>query len=238
LTMAQLFKQAGYRTVLVQPGIVRAWPEGLVHGFDRRYYSFHMDYEGPTFGWAPMPDQYVLHAIHGKEMERAKSPLFVEYALVSTHAPWTPVPTAIEDWSKLERGRIFKNNPGVRFPVSWTNMEDGGVAYSYSLCYDFDVMRRYISERIKRNSFIVIMGDHQPPGAITYDDPSWAVPVHILSKERDLIEHFIEAGYTPGMVPRSSNDIKGMETFLSHILTMLSSARPTALQRSGAPERP
>jgi hypothetical protein len=232
-TMALMFKEAGYRTVLVQPGTTRPWPEGLVHGFDRRYYSFHLDYEGPVFGFATMPDQYVLHAVHQKEMVKQKrQPLFVEYALVSSHAPWTPVPTVINDWSQLERGRIFNNSPGVRFPVTWTNMEEGAVAYAYSLCYDFDVMRRYITERLDRDAFIVILGDHQPPGAITYDDPSWAVPLHVLSKDRELIERFVEAGYTPGMIPTDNGKMKGMHTFMTDFLRLLSSEdRPAALQQ-------
>ena len=226
-TLAQSFKEAGYRTVLVQPGATRPWPEGLIHGFDQRYYSFHLDYHGPTFGWAPMPDQYTLHVVHQREMERARAPLFVEYSLVSSHAPWTHLPLPIEDWSGLERGRIFNESPGVRFPISWTNMEEGAIAYSYSLCYDFDVMRRYITERITRDSFIVILGDHQPPGAITYDDPSWAVPLHVVSQDRDLIDHFIASGYSPGMVPAEpGGPIAGMEAFMTEFLTMLSGAAP------------
>jgi hypothetical protein len=226
-TLARSFQKAGYRTVLVQPGATRRWPEGLVHGFDRRYYAFDLEYEGPSFSWAPMPDQYTIHTIHRKEMERARAPLFVEYSLVSSHAPWTHLPTAIEDWSAIGRGEIFKSSPGIRFPTSWTNMAEGAVAYSYSLCYDFDVMRRYITERISRESFIVILGDHQPPGAITYDDPSWAVPVHVISRDRELIDRFVASGYAAGMIPADDGGpIAGMETFLTEFLTRLS--RPIA----------
>jgi hypothetical protein len=238
-TMALKFKQAGYRTVLVQPGTTRPWPEGLIHGFDRRYYAFDMDYEGPTFGWATMPDQYTIHVVHGKEMEKAKAPLFVEYALVSSHAPWTPVPVVVDDWAKLDRGRIFKNSPGVRFPVSWTNMEEGAVAYAYSLCYDFDVMKRYIADRLKRDAFIVILGDHQPPGAITYDDPSWAVPLHVLSRDRELIDRFIASGYTPGMIPTDHDGkMRGLQHFLSDFLTILSGGEEAAADRPPSPEPP
>ncbi len=237
-TMANMFRQAGYRTVLVQPGTVRRWPEGLVHGFERKYYAFDMDYAGPAFGWGSMPDQYVVHAIQNKEMATAKQPLYVEFGLVSSHAPWTPVPQVVPDWSKLGNGAIFNNTPGIRFNVSWTNMEEGGTAYMYSLCYDFDVIRRFISERITRNSFIVILGDHQPPGAITYDDPSWAVPLHVVTKDRELMESFVAAGYTPGMVPSESAKVAPMDTFMTHFLSMLSNAAPSAaLQGGGADVR-
>ena len=234
-TMANLFRQAGYRTVLVQPGTVRRWPEGLVHGFDRRYYSFDMDYHGPTFGWGPMPDQYTIYLMEKKELATAKQPLFIEYSLVSTHAPWTPIPQLVPDWSKLDGGTIFNTTPGIHFNVSWTNMEQGGTAYMYSLCYDFDVIRRYVSERLTRNSFIVILGDHQPPGAVTYDDPSWAVPMHVITKDPALMDSFVAAGYTPGMVPSESAKIPRMDTFLTHFMTMLSSSSPSAaLQDGGA----
>jgi hypothetical protein len=233
-TMANVFKQAGYRTVLVQPGTVRPWPPGLVHGFEGSHFAFHMDYAGPSFGWAPMPDQYTIHVVHQKEMQTAKKPLFVEYALVSSHAPWTPVPQTIPDWSKLDGGRIYNTTPGIKFNVSWTNMDEGGTAYMYSLCYDFDVLRRYISERIERDSFIVILGDHQPPGAITYDDPSWAVPVHVISKDRDLIDHFIANGYTPGMVPVDAGGVLAMHGFLPHLMTMLSTSAPSTAENRGS----
>ena len=152
--------------------------------------------------------------------------LFIEYGLVSTHAPWTPVPIAIEDWSKLERGRIFKTNTGVRFPVSWTDMEDGAVAYSYSLCYDFDVLRRYISERLDRR----LHPDHgRPPAARGHHfrrsllggpDPR---PQQRSRPDRRLRT----AGYTPGMVPAEpGGPIAGMEAFMTEFLTMLSGAAP------------
>jgi hypothetical protein len=92
-------------------------------------------------------------------------------------------------------------------------------------------MRKYITERIERDSFIVILGDHQPPGAITYDDPSWAVPMHVVSKDQALIERFVENGYTPGMIPAEAIKVQGLNHFVTEFVRLLSSDRPsTALQ--------
>jgi hypothetical protein len=56
-TLASFFAQAGYRTVLVQPGTTRTWPEGEVSGFQKKYYAPAFDYAGSPFGWALSPSE-------------------------------------------------------------------------------------------------------------------------------------------------------------------------------------
>ncbi len=109
LTMAGFFRAAGYRTVLVQPGTTSRWPEGEVVGFDKKYYLMDLDYQGPPFKWATMPDQYVLDFIHRREVERrpgtTRDPLFVEYALVSSHSPWSLQPRVVAELGPAARRR-------------------------------------------------------------------------------------------------------------------------------------
>jgi hypothetical protein len=225
-TLAQTFKEAGYRTVLVQPGTTRPFPEGMVHGFVKKYYSWQLDYHGPAFGWALMPDQYVVDFVHRREVEpQATAPVFLQYALVSSHAPWSTVPTPVDDWSLVPSASVFGRHER-KFPVFWSNLGDGGPAYSYSISYDFEVLRRYIVERLERDTLIMILGDHQPAGSITDNDPSWAVPLHMVSRDRALIDRFVAAGYTPGMTPSASGKVAGMETFLSEIVERLSNDKP------------
>jgi hypothetical protein len=171
-TMAAIFAQAGYRTVLVQPGTTRPWPEGEVHGFLRKYYQADLQYQGPSFAWATMPDQYVVDFIHRREVVPATRPLFIEYALVTSHSPWALQPRLVDDWSRLEGGRVYRELPPVRFPITWSNLAEGGDAYLASLSYDFEVLERYLLRLGTRRALFIIMGDHQPPGAVTGDDPS------------------------------------------------------------------
>jgi hypothetical protein len=228
-TMASVFGQAGYRTVLVQPGTVRPWPEGEVNGFEKKYYAWQLDYEGCHFGWATMPDEYIVDVIHRKEIEpRDRRPVFIEYALVSSHAPWSVIPTAINDWSKLDHGRVFTDDKAVKFPLGWSNLNEAGPAYAYSLYYDFELLKRYIIERVTRNALIVIFGDHQPVAALTGNDPSWAVPVHVLSRDRALIERFNAAGYASGMTPPSTGSVAGLETLLPELMERLSGDLPAS----------
>ena len=86
------FGSAGYRSVVVQPGTTRRFPEGEVRGFAGKYYAPDLDYQGPPFGWATMPDQYVIDFIHRKEIARPRVPVFAQFALVSSHAPWSVQP--------------------------------------------------------------------------------------------------------------------------------------------------
>ena len=204
LTMAGFFRAAGYRTVLVQPGTTTRWPEGEVVGFDKKYYLMDLDYQGPPFKWATMPDQYVLDFVHRREVERrpgtARAPLFVEYALVSSHSPWSLQPRLVADWDQLrDGGRIFNQMEPVRFPVTWSNLQEGGDAYVTSVIYDMDVLRRYVAERVDGDALVILLGDHQPSAEVTNDSPSYGVPIHVISRDRALVQRFITAGYARGM---------------------------------------
>jgi hypothetical protein len=218
-TLAALLRQAGHRTVLVQPGTTRAFPEGLVHGFDRRYYAPDLQYAGPAFGWATMPDQYAIGFVHEHEVAAARTPIYAEYALVSSHAPWTVLPPLVEDWSRLGNGEIYRTLAPQRFNVRWEKLHEGGDAYVASLRYDFAVLQRYLA-LLTRPSLVIVMGDHQPAGSVTEQDPSYAVPVHVMGRQGGLVDAFIGRGYARGMMP--GPDSAPMDTFLTEFLATLS----------------
>jgi hypothetical protein len=193
----------------------------MVHGFQQKYYLPHLDYHGPSFSWAPVPDQYAVDFIHRREVERQQQPLFVQYVLVSSHAPWSTVPTPIDDWSQVASGSAFTGHQ-QSFPVGWSNLRDGGPAYGHSVAYDFEVIERYLLQRFNHDALVIILGDHQPAGSVTGDDPSWAVPVHVLSRNRSLVERFRGVGYVDGMTPPAGRPVQGMETFFTEIVDRLS----------------
>ena len=92
LPMAAYFGRNGYRTVSVMPGSRFPFPEGSYFGYEQVYYARHFDYLGPTFGWAPMPDQYVLDWVRRREFADPRQPLFVRYVLISSHAAFNIQP--------------------------------------------------------------------------------------------------------------------------------------------------
>jgi hypothetical protein len=234
-TMAVLFRRAGYRTVLVQPGTTRPWPEGEVTGFDRRYYAPDLAYTGPAFDWAPMPDQYAIDFVARREITPGpRPPVFAQFALVSSHAPWSVHPPVV-DWEKLHAGRIYNEVPPVRFPVSWQTLAKASDAYLSSLGYDFEVIAQFLPRLARPDSLIIVLGDHQPHAAVTGAPPAPEVPVHVLSRNRALVQAFVDekgeqraSAFVPGMRPQVGAVAPTMETFLADLLRRLSLPRATA----------
>src|SRR5690606_4904880 len=113
------FRDAGYQPILVMPGTTRPWP-GMddYYGFRQHYFSWEFGYRGPRYGWPTMADQFVLYHIHKNEIERATKPLFIQYALVSSHAPFSDLPRYVQDWESLGDGSILKRSGRDRFKVT------------------------------------------------------------------------------------------------------------------------
>jgi hypothetical protein len=127
----------------------------------------------------------------------------------------------VEDWADIGQGKIFHQLGARTYPITWSTMSRGGDAYCESILYDFEVLKRYIAQVVDRPSFIILMGDHQPP-ILPGDDPSPSVPVHLLSKDQALIARFAPAGFVPGMLPVDNRRPPGMESFLMTLLERLS----------------
>jgi len=217
--LASFFREAGYRTVLVQPGTTRAWPSGEFYGFEQKYFFWNFDYQGPAFAWATMPDQYVLDFIHRREVGRPRSqPLFVQYVLVSSHAPWSDLPPIVDDWSRLGNGALFHQLPRKRYPIEWPDFANASQAYIDSIVYDLEILKRYIRDFIKDDALIILLGDHQPVAEVNGHSESHGVPIHVISREPKLLEPFVRRGHRPGMRPQAKPPYAGLETFLVSFL--------------------
>ncbi|HTV24996.1 MAG TPA: hypothetical protein VMG12_40160, partial [Polyangiaceae bacterium] len=63
------------------------------------------------------------------------------------------------------------------------------------------------------------VGDHQPHQLVTGpDNLTWSVPIHIASRNPELIAPFLRRGYIPGMVPTQPLPHVGMERFMEEFL--------------------
>lgn len=217
-TLAHYFNEAGYRTIHVMPGTTWPWPEGVFFGYQRKYYAWNFDYKGPRHGWSPMPDQYVLNYIYQQEIQSRTEPLFVEYVLITSHAPFHRQPPYLEEWSQIGDGAIFNEKETITFPVVWPDLTNAAEAYMTSIFYDVKVLKAYLEQYIDDDALIIILGDHQPNVQITGENRLWSVPIHVISRNPDLLEPFRVRGYTPGIIPRQPPPHSGMETFLYDFL--------------------
>ena len=90
--------------------------------------------------------------------------------------------------------------------------------YLNSLKYDFDVLGHWLSQQMLENALVILLGDHQPPAVIGGELHEWTVPIHVLSRDPDLVAPFIAAGYVAGIVPTQAPPHLGMEKFLPSFL--------------------
>lgn len=216
--MASIFRKNGYRTVSVMPGTRFAFPEGAYLGYKQVYYALDFNYRGPTFGWAPMPDQFVLDWVQRREFTKREQPIFVRYVLISSHAAFNVQPPFIPDWDAIGDGSIYNNRQPVSYPITWPNLKNAGDAYLRSLDYVFATLGDYLAKYVRADTLIIIMGDHQPNLQLTGPGEPWSVPVHIISRNPRLLEPFCKRGYTPGLTPAQPPPHAGMETFFPEFL--------------------
>ena len=216
--VAQYFNQAGYRTVSVMPGTLWPWAAGKYYQYSKKYYAPDFDYRGPRFGWAPMTDQYVLDAVLRSEILYRTGPLFIEFVLISSHAPFNEMPRYVPDWSVIGDGSTYHRREPVRFPIIWPDLENASQAYVTSIKYDWQVLLGFMEHTAADDQIVIILGDHQPNLKITGENQPWSVPVHIISRNPDIVRPFIGKGYTPGLVPSQPLPHAGIESLLWDLL--------------------
>lgn len=224
-SLTHYFRRAGYETMAVMPALSRAWPEGGFWGFDRIWSTDDMGYAGPPFGWAAIPDQYTLDFIHRRKLRQRDRPLFIEYALISSHGPWEPLPPLLDDWESIGDGSVFD---GMAPPLPADRQGWSGMTRNYadSVDYTLKVLRDYITRYIADDALIIVLGDHQPAPLITGDGASRSVPIHVISRDPELLAPFEEWGFTPGTIPEADRPPVPMERFRDRFLAAFS-ARET-----------
>jgi hypothetical protein len=232
-TLAHYFNEAGYRTVSVMPGTTWPWPVGEFFSYQRKYHAWNFDYKGPRHGWSPMPDQYVLDYIYRQEIQQGTEPLFVEYVLITSHAPFNRQPPYLEDWSQIGDGAIFHEKETITFPIFWPDLSNAAAAYMTSIIYDFKVLKANLEQYVDDDALIIILGDHQPNVQITGENRPWSVPIHVISRNRDLLAPFAARGYTPGIIPRQPLPHPGMKAFLYNFLEDFSTPPAKEVTRKG-----
>jgi hypothetical protein len=217
-TMARFFNEAGYRTISAMPGTQWPWPQGAFFGYQEKYYAWNFDYQGPAYGWSTMPDQYVLDLINRKEIQNRTQPLFIEFILVTSHAPFHRQPPYLKDWSRIGTGQIYHQLETVTFPIVWPDLSNASEGYVTAMIYELRVITEFIMRYVDENALIFVLGDHQPNVQITGKNQPWSVPVHVISRNDALLEPFRKRGYSPGLIPTQPPPHRGMETFLYDFL--------------------
>ena len=215
LTLYDIAARAGYDTLAVAPAIVLPWPEGPQFGFGHILEAADLGYAGPPFNWVTMPDQYTLAAF--ERLAPRGKPLMTEIALISSHAPWTPVAELVP-WDMVADGRIFADMAGAG-PTPrevWSNRETIRRHYGLSLDYAIQTVLDWAALPRMQQPLVIVLGDHQAAATISQNG-GMDVPMHLIGPP-ETITLFDNWGWTKGLEPDADLPTWPMNRFRDRFL--------------------
>lgn len=217
------FNDAGYHSVFAASNTT-AIDEEYARRFPFETFLSRDDlgYKGPRMSWSYMPDQYVIDVVERRVLSNASErPRFVYYKMSSSHHPWDTIPPYIADWDRIGDGSIYKKAKGTSYPDNaFLGGEHYNEGYEDSIRYSLDTIAGYLESMPRdRDVLALVLGDHQPrrPVAIMDEDP-WTVPLHVISRDAELIARFERQNYRPGLLSRLD---KGMAPGLELLAAQL-----------------
>lgn len=226
-SLNRLFQRAGWRTVAVQPAHTMAWPQGEYFGYDKIYAAQDLGYRGQPFNWITMPDQYTLSAVQRLERKPGqRQPVMAEIALISSHAPWTPLPQQV-DWNQVGDGAIFNQARAGDTPeLVWQDSRRIREQYRKSIEYALANIVAYAMTYGDDNLVMLVLGDHQPAPFVTDESENHDVLVHLISRDPKVIQAVQDWRWSDGMLPEDHAPAWGMDQLRDRLIDAFSERRP------------
>jgi hypothetical protein len=224
-----LAQAAGFETAAIMPAITMDWPEALRMGFDRILPAAALGYQGLPFNWVTMPDQFTLAAFDRlvRTDPARDRRLFAQIALISSHAPWVPVPRLV-DWDSIGDGSAFNAMAREGDPpdVVWRDRDRVRDQYRQAVGYALETVFSYAERLADDPPLIIVLGDHQAAGFVAQEDRP-DVPLHIIGPP-DLLERIADWGLAPGLIPPADQVALPMEAMRDRLLNSFTSPRNPA----------
>jgi hypothetical protein len=205
------------------PANNRDWPQRSFYGYDKVYDQRNLGYLGPTFAYAPMPDQYVLLALQRLELaKRDRPPVFAEVDMVSSHAPWTRIPRLV-DWGDVGKGSVFDSMPvdQVTTAALWSDHDRVRGAYGRSVEYSLNALFSFVERYGDDDLVLVVLGDHQPSTIVTglHPELSHDVPISVIAHDPAVLDQIAGWGWEDGLRPSPQAPVWPMSSFRDRFLT-------------------
>ncbi len=201
-TLVSFFRAQGYEAHGVYPALSWAWPESAFYRYTRLVDGRELAYAGPAFGYWRIPDQYAMARYEATHPAGADSPpRFLLFATMNTHAPFRPVPPYQPDWTRLLGETPFDPDEAARAIAEGTGWHDLRAAYGRVLDYQYRWLAGHVARPRAREAVMVLIGDHQPLGAVSGPGARWDVPVHVVAPPGPVLDALAARGFRPGLVP-------------------------------------
>ena len=225
MTLSKAFRRAGWRTVAVMPSYEGGWKEGRsFYRFRRIYGRWDLGYDGPSFGWSRVPDQFVLGGFQRLELERdRRKPLMAKIDLTSSHSPWAPLPRLV-DWDDLGDGSVFDpiKREGESADEVWQDNERVKSAYAESIAYTLSSLISFVETYDDDDLVLIVVGDHQPATLVTGRGASHEVPISLVARDPVVTDAITGWGWREGLRPGSRGPVWPMDAFRDRFLTAYS----------------
>jgi hypothetical protein len=174
-------------------------------GPDRWLRYSDLNYSGRHYGWGPAPpDQFVLSAAN-EQLKESGEPLFLVMITQNSHYPWREVPELVDDWRALNDGSDANPERRLRLPEVTADRYD----FLHAIRYELQFLTRFILNEAEEDALFILVGDHQP-GYITRRAEGLETPLHIISKDKDLIESLDAYGFIRGL------DVDDLQAGMKH----------------------
>lgn len=222
--------RAGYQTAAVMPAITMAWPEADYFGFDRILAAADLGYAGRPYNWVTMPDQFTLHAMDERllagEAGSDRPPVLAQVALISSHAPWLPIPPVIP-WENIGDGSVFNTwaDTGDSPEVVWRDPHRVREKFRRAVDYSLSVVGAYALRHAENPPLLIILGDHEPAPFVSQVE-GFDVPIHIVGPP-EVLANLDPWGWESGLVPGDASPVWRMDEFRDRLLEALSSRTET-----------
>ncbi len=185
--------------------------------YDRLIDAEEIDYDGYGFkflgvGSVP-PDQYSLYKIADIiSREPTDNPYFMFFSTLNSHTPFHSPQHIIDDPLS---GDHYNSSNKIDLKLSVKER------YAQAMKYQIDTVTDYVNHRNADDTIFVLFGDHQP-GLITKKEFGWYTPIHVISKDKKLIDEFIKFGFLPDLIGRHSDEFNFTHAgFFSHLMAAM-----------------
>ena len=219
-TLSDAFRKAGWNTVSDVPSDTQPWSFGTsFYHFGTLLNTHNVGYQGPSFGYARIPDEYTWKYFADHDLSGPHKPVMAEIDLVSSHTPWAPLPQLVP-WSQVGDGSVYGPQPAEGHSAGsvWRTAAGVQQAYGQSVQYSLGAMFDFLKNVDDPNLVLIELGDHQPATIVSGPGANHEVPISIIAKDPAVFRSIAGWHWQSGILPTAAAPQWRMDAFRDRFL--------------------